>query len=106
MKIPRNRQKINIDVESLPTIINMNNVPSPGPSSSPEDSGIERSTGSANSEDINMRRSFCKDDLHSHHGKDNGIYTVANVPGATQQYDECYFDLVKKTILLERQTPL
>ena len=106
MKIPRNRQKINIDVESLPTIINLDNVPSL--SSSPEDSGFERSSGSANSEDINMKKciTFCNDNLHSHHGKDNGIYTVASVSADTQQYDGCYFDMAKNTILLERQTPL
>ena len=108
MKIPRNRQKFNIDVESLPTIINLNNVPSQ--SSTPEDSGLERSSGSANSEDINMRKcsAFCKDDSHSDHGKENnnGIFTVVSASPDTHLYDEGYYDLAKKTILLERQTPL
>jgi hypothetical protein len=108
MKIPRNRQKFNIDVESLPTIINLNNVPSQ--LSTPEDSGFERSSGSANSEDINMRKcsAFCKDDPHSDHGKENnnGIFTVVSASPDTHLYDEGYYDLAKKTILLERQTPL
>lgn len=98
MKIPRNRQKFNIDVESLPTIINFDNVPSL--SSSPEDSGFERSSGSANSEHINIRKClpFGKDNSHKDM-EDNGTFIIGNPMPDTQFHDEGYFDLVKKNYL-------
>ena len=99
IKIPRNRQKFNIDVESLPTIINFNNVPMT--SSTPEDSGFERSSGSANSEHVNMRKNSALANE-----KDNGTLTIVNACPDTQLYDDGYFDLVNKTVLFERQTPL
>lgn len=109
MKIPRNRQKLNIDVESLPTIINFNNIPSL--SSSPEDSGFERSSGSANSDEMNIRKCLAlgkdkKHNTHPTHGKDNGILTATSPAPDKQFYDEGYFDLVKRNILPREKTPL
>ena len=98
MKIPRNREKFNIDVESLPTIINLDNVPSL--SSTPEDSGFERSSGSANSEHINVRKClpFGKDNPQNEKA-DNDTLIIRNPSPDTQLYDEGYFDLVKKNYL-------
>ena len=105
MKLPKKRRNIDIDVESLPTIINFKNVPSL--SSTPEDSGCS-DRSSAHSDDACMRKcfGFGKDDTDSRYGKDNGIFTVVRATPDKQLYEEGYLDLVKKTILLERQTPL
>ena len=106
MKIPRNREKFNIDVESLPTIINLDNVPSL--SSTPEDSGFERSSGSANSEHINVRKClpFGKDNPQNEKA-DNDTLIIRNPSPDTQLYDEGYFDLVKKNYLAwDLQTPV